>query len=97
MLLQTIVPEACPASAEYVSTAPTPTADYSSYFTAGFANGNSIVQPLTKSTNKRGDDVYTGITRNPSGSYTMTTVVELTQSQAEAKQTLSCVSRDILL
>ncbi len=63
-----------------------PSADYSSYFTTDFENGNSTVtQPFTKSTNERGDDVYTGITRNPSGT-PWTTIVELTKSQTDAKQ-----------
>ena len=69
------------------SASATPSADYSSYFDTAFVNAYStVVQPFTKSTNERGDDVYTGIARNPSASSTMTTVVELTQSQAEAKQ-----------
>ena len=69
------------------SASPTSTADYSSYFDTAFVNGNSTVtQPFTKSTNERGDDVYTGITKNPSASSTMTTVVELTKSEAGAQQ-----------
>jgi hypothetical protein len=73
---------------------PTPTAtptatDYSSYLNKGFTSGNAIVvQPFTKGTNERGNDVYKGITRNASlpASEATTTVIELTQSQADAKQ-----------
>jgi hypothetical protein len=68
---------------------PTPPADYSSYFNTAFTSGNSImVQPFTKGTNDRGDAVYEGVGRNSSlpESSDMTIVIELTQSQAEAKQ-----------
>jgi len=68
------------------SATPTPNTDYSSYFDTTFVNSNSTVtQPFAKSTNERGDDVYAGITRNPSGT-PWTTVVELIKSQAGAKQ-----------
>ena len=69
------------------SASATPNADYSSYVTSQFENANStVVQPFTKSTNERGDDVYTGIARNPSASSAVTTMVELTKSEAGAKQ-----------
>lgn len=68
---------------------PTPSADYSSYFNTAFTSGNAIVvQPFTKGTNNRGNAVYKGVTRNSSlpASQAMTNVIELTQSQADAKQ-----------
>jgi len=68
---------------------PMPSADYSSYFNKFFEGGNAImVQPFTKSTNERGNDVYKGVGRNATlpGSSSVTTVVELTKSEAEAKQ-----------
>jgi hypothetical protein len=68
------------------SATPTPSADYSSYFsTSGFTNPEAtLTQPFTKSTNERGDDVYTGVYTSPTS--TVTTVIELTKSQADAKQ-----------
>jgi hypothetical protein len=69
--------------------APTPPVDYSSYFDKAYEGGNSImVQPFTKSTNERGNDVYKGVARNATlpGSSTVTMVIELTKSEAEAKQ-----------
>jgi hypothetical protein len=75
---------------------PTPTStpipapvDYSSSFNKNFEGAGAIMErPFTKSTNQRGNDVYKGITRNTAlaESSKMTTVVELTKSQAEAKQ-----------
>jgi thiol-disulfide isomerase/thioredoxin len=68
---------------------PTLSADYSSYFDKLWESGIAIVdRPFTKSTNMRGNDVYKGMTRNASLPESMktTTVVELTKSQAEAKQ-----------
>jgi len=76
------------------TSSPTPTAtptatDYSSYFNKAFTSGNAIMaQPFTKGTNDRGNDVYKGVGRNSSlpESDAMTDVIELTQSQAAAKQ-----------
>jgi hypothetical protein len=51
------------------ATSPTPAAnaDYSSYFGTAWTSGNAIVmQPFTKGTNERGNDVYKGVTRNAS-------------------------------
>jgi hypothetical protein len=41
---------------------PAPTTDYSSYFNS--QNSSSIVTPFVKSTNSRGNDVYTGVISN---------------------------------
>jgi hypothetical protein len=80
-----------PSSSPTTSSSPTPAAnaDYSSYFNTVFTGGNGIVvQPFAKGTNNRGDDVYKGVGRNSSlpESADVTTVIELTQSQARAKQ-----------
>jgi len=90
-----VQPTATPTPATPITPSAQPTAtptaipavDYSSYFDTNFVNAHAtVIQPFTKSTNERGDSVYAGITHNPSVSYTMTTVIELTKSQAEAKQ-----------
>ena len=72
---------------------PTPTttapADLSSYFQKLWEGSGFIVErPFTKSTNARGNDVYTGVMRNTSLSQGsgVTTVEELTKSQSEVKQ-----------
>ena len=65
---------------------PSPGLDYSSYFNSYYAgNGWTLVQPFSMSTNDRGNTVYTGIVRNATGGTQQTTVVELTASQADAK------------
>jgi hypothetical protein len=67
----------------------TRSADLSSYFDKAFEAGNAIIErPFTQSTNERGNDVYKGVGRNASLSEhaSMTTVVELAKSKAEAKQ-----------
>jgi hypothetical protein len=76
----------CTSSSNSSSTQVT---DYSSYFNTAYSGGTSMIkQPFTKGTNDRGNDVYKGVTRNSSatGSYQYTTVIELTQSQADAKK-----------
>ncbi len=47
-----------------------------------------MMQPFTKGMNARGNDFYKGVTRNSSlpESDAVTNVIELTKSQAEAKQ-----------
>lgn len=71
------------------ATTPTPSADLSSYLTNASESGNFIMErPFTKSINERGNDVYKGVGRNATlpGSSSVTVVVEVTKSQAEAKQ-----------
>jgi hypothetical protein len=68
---------------------PTPVVDYSSVLTKQNEAGVGIMErPFTKSTNERGNDVYKGVGRNASkpGSKSVIWVIELTKSQAEAKQ-----------
>jgi hypothetical protein len=68
---------------------PTPSTDYSSYFTNASESTNFIMeQPFMKSINERGNDVYKGVGRNATlpGSSSVTLVVEVTKSEAEAKQ-----------
>jgi len=70
--------------------APTPnplTADYSSYFNSKFQNAYfSVSQRFLKSTNERGNDVYTGKTKSLSVGTEMLTTVELANSEPQAKQ-----------
>ena len=68
---------------------PTPSADYSSYYTSTWQGASFIVtQPFTKSTNVRGNDIYLGIMKNAtlSDAPPVTTVMELTTGEAQAKQ-----------
>ncbi|HEX7514287.1 MAG TPA: hypothetical protein VF393_01640 [archaeon] len=70
------------------STTTKTTADYSSALTELYKSYNlTIVQPFTKSTNARSNDVYKGIARNATvrGSSNVTIVIEKTKSKAEAK------------
>lgn len=67
---------------------PTPV-DYGSVLTKQNEAGAGIMErPFTKSTNERGNDVYKGVGRNASlpGAPSITWVIELTKSEAEAKQ-----------
>lgn len=70
--------------------APTPnplTADHSSYFNSKFQNAFfSVSQRFIKSTNERGNDVYTGKTKSKSVGTEMLTTVELANSEPQAKQ-----------
>jgi len=70
------------------STTTKTSADYSSTFTELYKSYNlTMVQPFKKSTNARGNDVYTGVGRNATvpGSSNVTIVIEKTKSKAEAK------------
>jgi hypothetical protein len=70
------------------STTTKTTADYSSTLTELYESFNlTMVRPFTKSTNARGNDVYTGVGRNATvpGSSNVTFVIEKTKSKAEAK------------
>ncbi|HYB59657.1 MAG TPA: hypothetical protein VEB88_05365, partial [Candidatus Acidoferrales bacterium] len=59
---------------------------YSSYYNSYFTgNGWTLVQPFSKSTNDRGNAVYTGIVSNVTTGHQYSIVVELTASQADAK------------
>jgi hypothetical protein len=80
---------ASPTPTPTPSSTSTSSTDLSSYFQNYFESGNSIIErPFTKSTNERGNDVYKGVGRNASlpGSKSVTIVVEVTKSEAEAKQ-----------
>jgi hypothetical protein len=85
-----LLPSAQSSPSPEPSPTPTPTAttpDYSDFFDKAFENSYSTVTtPFTKSTNARGNDVYTGRTKNLAAGYEMMTAVELTKSQDEAKQ-----------
>jgi hypothetical protein len=64
---------------------PTPT-DYSSALTEQYESFNfTMEQPFTRSTNARGNDVYTGVGSTAPGSPRVTIVIEKTKSKAEAK------------
>jgi beta-lactam-binding protein with PASTA domain len=70
------------------STTTKTSADYSSALTELYKSYNlTMVQPFKKSTNARGNDVYTGVGRNATvpGSPSVTIVIEKTKSKAEAK------------
>ncbi|MDD1726002.1 MAG: hypothetical protein LUQ34_03885 [Euryarchaeota archaeon] len=70
------------------STTTKTSADYSSALTELYKSYNlTMVQPFKKSTNARGNDVYTGVGRNATvrGSPNVTFVIEKTKSKAEAK------------
>ena len=70
------------------STTTKTSADYSSALTELYKSYNlTMVQPFKKSTNARGNDVYTGVGRNATvpGSSNVTIIIEKTKSKAEAK------------
>ena len=70
------------------STTTKTSADYSSALTELYKSYNlTMVQPFKKSTNARGNDVYTGVGRNATvpGSPSVTIVIEKMKSKAEAK------------
>jgi hypothetical protein len=82
----------CTVSNNSASSTPTPapttepTTDYTSYFNSQVSANATIVKPYEKSTNSRGNDVYTGVVRNkytPSSTWTLTH--ELAKSEGDAK------------
>ncbi len=78
-----------PSPTAMVTNTTATTADYSSYYDKQWESAGLIItQPFTKSTNERGNDVYTGVAKNTSQSKmgSSTIVIELTSSQAAAKQ-----------
>jgi hypothetical protein len=81
----------CVSNTNTTSSSPTPAAnaDYSSYYTSTWqGTGFIVTQPFTKSTNVRGNDIYLGIMKNATlaNAPPMTVVMELTTSEAQAKQ-----------
>jgi hypothetical protein len=64
---------------------PTPSIDYSSYYNSQAQANGDLVTPFVKSTNSRGNDVYTGVVSNPdTPSNTWTLAYELTKSEDAA-------------
>ena len=60
---------------------PTPSIDYSSYYNSQAQANGDLVTPFVKSTNSRGNDVYTGVVSNPD---TPSNTYELTKSEDAA-------------